>query len=148
MRASGIIRGYVVHGMTARTAFGVETGVTLADSGGATLVTPRAAKIQFPGEHDKVTLVGLGQVRGGEVRHADVTVGIISGLSEDDDCDTGGSTIYLGVEAMQALSVMVDPLNKVLRPVVKENVTAFALDENKVKAAVTKFLRDQKIEEL
>ncbi len=57
--------------------------------------------------------------------------------------------MYLGVEAMQALLVIVDPVNKVLRPVVKEKVTAFALNENKVKAAVTKFLRDhEKIEEL
>jgi hypothetical protein len=89
------------------------------------------------------------KVSGGEIRRADITVGIIPGLSEDDDCDTGGLTMYLGVEAMQALLVIVDPVNKVLRQVVKEKVTAFALNENKVKAAVTKFLRDhEKIEEL
>ncbi len=63
MHRSFIARGYVLTEMVVETNFGKQWGLTLADTAGETLVTPKVAKMPSPGKHERVILAGLGQMR-------------------------------------------------------------------------------------
>lgn len=141
MRRSYIARGHLITEMLVQTGHDVALGLGLADTGGMTMVTPKAAKSLAPAQRMNENIVGLGQVvHKVETFKADlvvkmtqnpptfrtatgVNVGVIPGLAEDQDEDRNGFHMFLGAEAMQQLSVGVDPVNKCLIDVVKTEET-------------------------
>ena len=130
MRASKYVRGIFLHRLRVETAFGSCTDFCIADSAGQTLITPKLATkvLRPPVEVHTEDIIGLGlksfdvkmfkarvsiELAPDVWRSADeVTVGIIPGLSVEDNSHQSGLPMFLGYDAMQALKVAPNLISK------------------------------------
>lgn len=141
MRATKCSRGIFLHRLRIETDFGKCTDFCIADSAGQTLITPKLAlNVLSPSlKIHTESIIGLGlnkfkidmfparvsiELANGVWRTADnVEVGLIPGLSLEDDAHQSGLPMFLGYAAMQALKVAPNMIDKVFIDLAQPSAT-------------------------